>query len=133
MTDIEETYKQSLNDALKKFNIAFQEYQIKCASNQYNIQNQTSKLCDFSMVEPSYNELMKVVNDALTVLNSKHLEEEYNKLLCLRERLDEQFKEFQNKDKETYYSEKFDSTLYTKILWTLLAVSLVFYSVLKMK
>jgi hypothetical protein len=85
------------------------------------------------MVEPSYNELMKVMNDALSVLNSKHLGEEYNKLLCLRESLDEQFKEFQNKEKEAYYSEKFDSTLYTKILWTLLAVSLVFYSILNIK
>lgn len=139
-TNKEDTYKQTLNTALKNFNQAYSEYQQECSNISVS-----KTLCDASTLKTTYNELMRVIEDTLKILNNgdgtsttfgngkidgNNMEDEYNKLLCLRDSLDERLAEFKENGKYEYYIEMFDITLYTKIIWTLLVVCLVFYCIL---
>ena len=135
-TNQEDIYKQTLNTALKNFNQAYSEYQQECSKITVpNVPNVPNQSCDASNLKTAYNELMQVIEDILKTLDSQrmkteNMEDEYNKLLCLRDSLDERLAEFKENGKYEYYMELFDLTLYTKIIWTLLVVCLVFYCIL---
>ena len=112
--------------------------------------NGLSTSCDITEYNNSKNELDKsiaIFNDALGKLktndgisqddyeeNYGDIMQQYSNVLKLRNELDLKLKEINQTDDSVYnmYVSSYDSTVYTSIIWSILATSLLYYIFVKL-
>ena len=142
--NLDQCYTNKINDALTKFNTAFQCYQGGCLNS---CAGNTSK-CDFyHVVQPAYDNLMGTIREVLSKTapldlvnmdaSMNQIQSDYQNLLTLRESVDEKMKELgQTKDGNgipNLYKTDYDVAVYTNTLWVILATSLAYFAFLQMK
>lgn len=138
---LDQCYVGKIDQALTNFNTSFQCYQEGCLNNcAGNISP-----CNFiNVVQPSYTKLIEIINEVisktqpLNLINydtsMNNIQTDYKSLLSLRENIENKMKDLSpTQGMSELYKEQFDNTIYTNIIWTILATTLVYLIFLKIK
>jgi hypothetical protein len=99
-------------------------------------------ISDFNKVNTAINVLKSALATQLTPIDTKNTtnttinttKEDHEKILKLRNELDIKLKEINRSQDSVYsmYKAKYDSTMYSSIIWTILATSLIYYIFVKL-
>ena len=138
--------QSDLNDKYKDYAIAYLSY-IDCSVNTVNILNgvKVANHCSTKQndLTSKYNELNTIVGTenghAPTVYTTNYtshpeFDASYQQMTQLRSKLDLKLQELYNKQNSIpqLYSQQLDSTVYSGILWTVLATTLIYYVFIKL-
>ena len=141
--------EKKLFDSLNKFNTVY-AYYMRCTKGKPELDKTScpTKKVQSNDVQDAYNRVNKRINafnTAISHLNNVNppssynksydsIKNEYNQVTSLRADLDQKMKEILGTYDSMYAMNKlhYDSTIYTGILWSVLATSLVYYVFVKM-
>lgn len=141
--------EKRLFESLNKFNTTY-AYYIRCTKGKPELDktNCPKKNVHQDDVKYAYNNVDKNINafnKAITYLNNvdspksydksyNKIKTEYNQVVNLRADLDQKMKEILGTYDSVYANNKleYDSAIYSSILWSVLATSLIYYVFVKM-
>lgn len=141
--------EQKLFDSLNKFNTTY-AYYMRCTKGKPELDKTScpQKNVHQDDVKRAYNKVNKninVFNKAVTYLNNvdspksydksyNTIKREYEQVVSLRADLDQKMKEILGTYDSVYANNKleYDSAIYSSILWSVLATSLIYYVFVKM-
>jgi hypothetical protein len=135
LISLDQCYIGKIEDALTKFNLAFQQQGLDGEQRDY-----------YQTVQPAYDELIKIIDEVVEkrdqitpnlVNEDKSIQEikkKYDNLLLLREKIDSKMKNLTDKNSiPNLYKENLDISVYTNTLWIILATSLLYFTFLQIR
>ena len=141
--------EKRLFESLNKFNTTY-AYYMRCTKgkpelDKTNCPKQNVHQDDVKRAYDNVNTKINVFNKAVTYLNNvdspksydksyNKIKTEYNQVVNLRADLDQKMKEILGNYDSLYANNKleYDSVIYSSILWSVLATSLIYYVFVKM-
>jgi hypothetical protein len=140
---LDECYVGKIDEALARFNSAYQCYQEGCVNNCSSMTP-----CDYSnVVQPAYDNLMGIINEVLgktrplelpsSDASLNDIQTHYSELVKLRETLDNRMSELHRNDLfPIEYNDAYnylDYAAYTHVMWIVLATTFGYFAFMQMR